>query len=125
MKAQDITEFKETPSHQHMNVFIAFMQGHIIQVAGEDYRYANKDEVMYSEGDMEYAAMESGIFKRFLSFTDKVEEYTKETASSFKWMFIADSASYIFSIINEMTEEEVIMALGNKVLTETNRKNRG
>jgi hypothetical protein len=126
MNTVDNTPVKNPLTHAQKNVLAAFFQGHIITINKEEYRFAEKDDLLYtqstSEGEMDYIAMDTGIFKRFYSFSGT--DFSIENADSFKWMLCASEIGHIMSLIKTMTQDEVFIALSNKTLTEINQTKR-
>lgn len=120
MSKQTITTLKEGFSHRKMNVLNALLQGHVIQIAGEEYRYAMKDEELYSDGDRVFVATEEGIFKS-CSVQSISNGISKDGTT---WIRVTDSLSYISKLIDNMSEDEIMISLANKALTSFNQKDR-
>ena len=104
MNSQDITEHKQPLSHAQNNVLIALLQGHIITIAGEDYRYAEAEQPLYRNNKDEImGAMEAGLFKRNYEFDGQVTDYTPETCNRFSLMLYSSELAHIVRLIKTMT----------------------
>lgn len=109
----DVTKYQDM-AHIDSRVLMAFMHGHIITIGGEDYRFARKDQELYSEGDNVFVATETGVFKRMLKFGTAPKNFSKEHANGFIWTSIwGDSMAAMLSLISEMTQDEKIIAVSN------------
>ncbi len=113
IETKDLTRFTELKLKG--SVLEALLEGHIITVAGEDYRYANKDDHLYEDDERIYVATESGFFQRYHSY-----KAGEASPSSFRWIRITDNLAYFSKLYESMTEDEVLTALGNRVLTSIN-----
>lgn len=128
MNTVDNTTFKNSLTHAQKNVMVAFLQGHIISIKGEDYRFAEKGDLLWTEttdkGDVEWSAMEDGLFMRAYEFDGQATDYTPEHATGFRWITYGDRMGTMLSLIRDMSEKDMIVALGNKTLTEINQTRR-
>lgn len=119
MQTKDITTRTELKSKgklaEALKVLAAFLEGHIITIGGEDYRYAQKDDHLYEDDKQIYVATESGFSQRFNSFSGG-----EKTPSSFRWILVADSLAFFMRLFDGMTEDEVTIALSNRSLTDIN-----
>jgi len=118
----------------------ALLEGHIIVVGDEEYRYATKGQELYEEindveDDRVFVATESGIYKRYFTSNmgsdtstnmDSVNVHLRPLwANGFMWVHIcSDSLSIISSLVKEMTEKEKLIISGNVVLTDINCRSR-
>lgn len=122
---EDITKHQKV-EHRLLKVIQAFLEGHIVTVGGEDYRFAYKDQELYQQDvDDENVevkiATESGIFKRLFSQVGvkqeiKVSGYAEvpEWADGFLWMLHStDTMMVIKHLFDRMTEEEILVTISN------------
>ena len=120
MKTKDIVERAELPSKGNFaeaapKVFAAFLEGHIITIGGTDYRYAKKDTPLFEDDENIYVATASAFYQRYNSYTGGETE-----PSGFRWIERSGSVFYFLTLFETMTEDEVMIVLGNRALTAIN-----
>ena len=122
MNTRDINTIQTPYEKRHLSVLGAFFQGHILQIQGEEYRFAKKDGLLYEEdtpeGVVEYHATQSGLFKKMYSYSGTVKSYTPENADRFIYVLVAECMDGIMGLIASMSEEEIFAALSSRALTD-------
>lgn len=100
--------------HLDLKVLEALLKGHIIECKQGEFRYAIKDQELWSEkgtsedGDLVYVAMESGLFTKAYTFNSYSAgaSLEKGNASGFRWLFQSDSIGYMRKLIEAMEKDE-------------------
>jgi hypothetical protein len=114
MSAIDIINGNETLSFQQQNILLGMLNGLVVMHEGVEYRFAEKDEELYEEGDQFFVANESSIFKKMNTIN------THTNIESFIWISRGENISSLLNLIRNLTEEERISALANISLNRIN-----
>jgi len=109
-KSSDITNFQSL-SFKDSQVLMAFLHGHIIKYKGDEFRFARKDQALFTEdtddGVIEYVATETSLFVRTYTFDSNAQNYTPDEATGFKWIAQwGDSLAGMMGMISSMSEDE-------------------
>ena len=120
---------KSPLSKAQNTVLKAFLQGHIITIEKEAYCFAEYGDTLMTEnsvdGDIDWIAQETGIFKRFYSFDAGVKEYTPQNATGCRWVLAAVDIAGVLSLIRRMSDDEVAIAISNYTLTNVKGRHYG